>query len=29
MGHMGINEEVIKQSLAFIKEVSATPAESK
>jgi acetyl esterase len=27
MGHMGINEEVIKQSLAFIKEVSAKPAD--
>lgn len=25
MGHMGINDEVIKQSLAFIKEVSAKP----
>jgi acetyl esterase/lipase len=29
MGHMGINEEVIKQSLAFIQEVSAKPAEEK
>lgn len=28
MGHMGINEEVIKQSLAFIKEVSAKPSEN-
>lgn len=29
MGHMGINDEVIKQSLAFIKEQSAKPAETK
>ena len=29
MGHMGINEEVIKQSLAFIKEISAKPLEGK
>lgn len=29
MGHMGINEEVIKQSLAFIEEVSAQPIENK
>ena len=28
MGHMGINEEVIDKSLAFIKDVSATPADS-
>ena len=26
MGHMGINQEVIDKSLAFIKEVSAMPA---
>jgi alpha-L-fucosidase 2 len=26
MGHMGINQEVIDQSLAFIKEISAKPA---
>jgi acetyl esterase/lipase len=29
MGHMGINDEVIKQSLAFIKEVSAKPVDEK
>ena len=29
MGHMGINEEVIKQTLAFIQEISAKPPESK
>lgn len=29
MGHMGINEEVIQQSLAFIKDVSAKPIENK
>ena len=29
MGHMGINDEVIQQSLAFIKEWSAKPVESK
>ena len=29
MGHMGINDEVIKQSLAFITEVSAKPVEDK
>jgi alpha-L-fucosidase 2 len=27
MGHMGINEEVIEKSLAFIREVSAKPSE--
>ena len=27
MGHMGINQEVIDKSLAFIKEVSAKPAD--
>jgi acetyl esterase/lipase len=29
MGHMGINDEVIKQSLAFIREQSARPTEGK
>lgn len=29
MGHMGINDEVIEKSLAFIKEISAKPADSK
>ena len=27
MGHMGINDEVIKQTLAFIQEISAKPSE--
>ncbi|MEX2286878.1 MAG: prolyl oligopeptidase family serine peptidase, partial [Planctomycetaceae bacterium] len=29
MGHMGINQEVIDKSLAFIKEVAAKPADEK
>ena len=29
MGHMGINDEVIKQSLAFIKQQEAKPSETK
>ena len=29
MGHMGINDEVIAKSLAFIKEVSAKPVDGK
>jgi dipeptidyl aminopeptidase/acylaminoacyl peptidase len=29
MGHMGINQEVIDKSLAFIKEVSAQPSDDK
>jgi dipeptidyl aminopeptidase/acylaminoacyl peptidase len=29
MGHMGINDEVITKSLAFIKEVSSQPVDAK
>ena len=29
MGHMGINDEVIAKSLAFIKEVSTKPVDGK
>ena len=29
MGHMGINDEVIAKSLAFIEEVSAKPVDKK